>query len=77
VLVSGDQRVEVEGTVGAQGTQGLVGEGKRKSRRNIGLGRDGQKRGEGTEKDLDLEAGVSKSETDGWLGKRRWDPRRG
>ena len=59
MLVSRDQRVEVEGTVGAQGAQGLVGEGKRESRRDIGLGGDGQKGREGTEKNLDLERALA------------------
>jgi hypothetical protein len=71
VLVSRDQRVEVEGAVGVEGTQGLIGEGKGKSRGNIGLGGDGQEGREGTEKNLGLETGVSKSETDGRFGKRR------
>lgn len=71
MLVSRDQRVEVEGTVGTQGSQGLIGEGERKPGGNIGLGGDGQKGREGAEKNLGLEVGVSKCETDGRLGKRR------
>ena len=76
MLVPRDQRIEVERVVGVKGTQGLIGEGKGKRRGNIGLGGDGQEGRESTEKNLGLEAGVSKSETDGRLGKRRWDPER-
>lgn len=73
-MISRDQRVEVEGAVGAQGGQGLIGEGEGETRGNIGLGGNGQEGGEGAEKNLGLEAGVSKSETDGWLGKQNGTP---
>ena len=53
MLISRDQRVEVERAVGVERTQGLIGEGKRKSRGNIRLCGDGEKGGEGTEKNLD------------------------
>lgn len=53
----------------------MIGEGERKARGNVGLSGDGQKGGEGTEKNLGLETGVSEAETDGWHGKWRRDPR--
>lgn len=54
----------------------MIGEGEGETGRDIGVGGDGQERGEGAEKNLGLEAGVSECETDGWLGKRKWDPGR-
>ena len=54
----------------------MIGEGEGKARRETGLGGDRQERGEGAEKNLGLEVGVSESETDGWLGKQKWDPGR-
>lgn len=81
MLVSRDERAEVERAVRFQRAQGLIGEGKGKSRGNIWLCGDGEKGGEGTEKNLELEVGVSKSETDGWYAVNRnedpgsrWDP---
>lgn len=52
MLVPIDQRVEVEGTVGIQRAQRLIGKGERKSRGNIRLCGDRQKGREGTEKNL-------------------------
>ena len=65
MLVPRDEGVEIERAVGVQIAQRLIGEGKRKSRGNIGLRGDRQEGREGTEKNLGLEVGVSKSETDG------------
>jgi hypothetical protein len=76
MMIARDQRVEVEGAVGAQGAQGLIGEREGKTGGDIGLCGDRQERREGAEKNLGLEAGVSSTETDGWLGKWKWDPGR-
>jgi hypothetical protein len=77
MLVTRDERAKVEGAVGAQRAQGLIGEGKGKRRGDIWLCGDGKEGWEGAEKDLGWETGVSTSETDGWHGERRWDPGRG
>ena len=79
MLVSRDEGAEVERAVCVQRAQRLIGEGKGKSRGNVWLCGDREEGGEGTEKNLELEAGVSKSETDGWYAVNRdpgsrWDP---